>query len=324
MGAAGSRRGRGRRRRRRAAAGGSGPGWATRYQSRCSGVPGTGSTVSRPAASSAATASREIRVTPRPTLADSRIAPFEPTIRVSGAMSSSASSVSVPPGCPTRARAAATPAGPASAPGCAARAGGSALAASWGARWWRHRPGSARRPRPAGAGGPRCTSTSQPGSGRPPSTRSTWCRSSRPRTRSRLPGLQPEAQLRVAHPEAAEQPGQDLLGRRGDRGDAQLAPLRVGRGRRGPARLVQQAEDAPDVAGVRLARLGQPQPPAVRLRAAARPATSAARPARPTPPPGSPRAPGRRPGPSRASATARNVRSWFSVTGHGLPWLWHR
>ena len=59
------------------------------------GVAGTGSETRRPSASSAATASREISVTPRPTLADSRIAPLEPTIRVSGVMSSSVSSASV-------------------------------------------------------------------------------------------------------------------------------------------------------------------------------------------------------------------------------------
>ena len=38
-------------------------------------------------------------------------------------------------------------------------------------------------------------------------------------------GLQPNANPRMAAPEATEQPGQDLLGRRGDGGYAQLAPL---------------------------------------------------------------------------------------------------
>ena len=84
---------------RRVAAGGreagGGAARATRYQSRCIGVPGTGSATRRPSASSAATASREIRVTPRPTVADSRIAPLDPTISVSGAMSSSVSRASV-------------------------------------------------------------------------------------------------------------------------------------------------------------------------------------------------------------------------------------
>src|SRR5262249_32498959 len=46
-------------------------------------------------ASSAATASRETRVTPSPTRADSRIAPLDPTMSASGAMSSSASSAAV-------------------------------------------------------------------------------------------------------------------------------------------------------------------------------------------------------------------------------------
>src|SRR6185437_17146406 len=57
-------------------------------------------------------------------------------------------------------------------------------------------------------------------------------------------GLQADAGLGVAAAEAAQDSGHDLLGRGGDGGDPQLAPFRVGGGRRRPARLVEQAQDA--------------------------------------------------------------------------------
>jgi hypothetical protein len=77
-------------------------------------------------------------------------------------------------------------------------------------------------------------------------------------------GLQADARLGVAAAEAAEDGGHDLLGRRGDRRDPQLAALGVGGGRRGPAGLVEQAQDTARVPGVRGTGVGQPQPAPVR------------------------------------------------------------
>ena len=128
-----------------------------------------------------------------------------------------------------------------------------------------------------------------------------------------VPGLQPDPQPRIPGPEAAQQPGHDLLGRGGHGRDAQLAALRVGGGRGRPPGLVEQAQDAADVARVRLARRRS-------AAARARPASTSATPsdfcsaaseaetaawvttsscaaARTEP----------------VSATARKVRSWFSV-----------
>jgi len=70
--------------------------------------------------------------------------------------------------------------------------------------------------------------------------------------------------MRMDPPEAAEQPGNDLLGRGGDRGHAQFPPLGIGSGGRGEARLVEQPEDAVHVRRVLLARARQPQAPPVR------------------------------------------------------------
>ena len=65
-----------------------------------------------------------------------------------------------------------------------------------------------------------------------------------------VPRLQAHPGLRVAPPEATQDSRHDLLGRGGDRRDPQLAALGVGGGRRRPARLVEQAQDAARITGV--------------------------------------------------------------------------
>jgi hypothetical protein len=70
--------------------------------------------------------------------------------------------------------------------------------------------------------------------------------------------------LRVELPEAAEQPGDYLLGRRRHCRDAKFAPVGI-RGADGRSlRLIQQAENLAHVAGILRAGLGQPQATAVR------------------------------------------------------------
>ena len=77
-------------------------------------------------------------------------------------------------------------------------------------------------------------------------------------------GLEHHAGVRMEPPEAAQQPGNDLLGRGSDRRDAKLAPIGIGGGDGSAARFVQKAEYAVNVCRVLLARAGQPQAPAIR------------------------------------------------------------
>ena len=77
-------------------------------------------------------------------------------------------------------------------------------------------------------------------------------------------GLQPDPGQRVVPPEAAQNARHHLLGGRGHGGDPQFSPFRVRAGGGRQASLIEQADDAPDVARVRPARVGEPEPTPVR------------------------------------------------------------
>ena len=202
-----------------------------------------------PAASSAATASRDRSVTPRPTWADSRIATLEPTIRVSGEMSRSARRASVLARVPE-------PGSRRSQVWCARAMGGGRARPGWPSA--PHHRGCLPRtrrlvrgplPRLARGGGrrgpprPSRVRGGRPGPGRP---------GGGPGGSGRGRGFRPPGGLRsgVAARGSRRGWGHDLLGGRGDGGDPQLAALGVGGGRRRAARLVEQAQDAARVPGV--------------------------------------------------------------------------